>query len=135
MNEEMTKKIYPDIDDISSNKYKKETIPRALREQVWITYIGKNYDAKCIVSWCNNIISTFDFHVGHNIPESIGGSTDINNLRPICSRCNLSMGSRYSIDEWNKLSGTTNGIAVFTSKKRRIAPVKKTGCFPGCVIC
>lgn len=135
MTEQMTKKIYPHIDDISCNKYKKETIPRALREQVWITYIGKNYDGKCIVSWCNNIISTFDFHVGHNIPEAIGGATDINNLRPICSRCNLSMGSRYSIDEWNKLSGNTHGDTVSTSKKRNMPPVTKTGCFSGCIIC
>ena len=100
----MPKKIYPTIEDISGNKHKKESIPRALREQVWITHIGKKYESQCTVVWCKNIISVFDFHVGHNIPESAGGATDITNLRPICSRCNLSMGSRYSIDEWNKLS-------------------------------
>lgn len=119
MDEQMPKKIYPAIDDISGNKHKKDTIPRALREQVWIKYIGKKYEVPCTVIWCINTISTFDFHVGHNIPESIGGSTNIENLRPICSRCNLSMGSRYSIDEWNKLSP---------------ASVKKTGC-TGCIIC
>jgi len=111
MNEEMPKKIYPTIDDISGNKHKKESIPRALREQVWITHIGKKYDSQCTVKWCTNIISAFDFHVGHNIPESAGGATDITNLRPICSRCNLSMGSRYSIDEWNKLSPDKKTVA------------------------
>jgi hypothetical protein len=27
----------------------------------------------------------------------------LENLIPICSRCNLSMSDNYSIDEWNKL--------------------------------
>ena len=71
MDDHMPKKIYPAIDDISGNKYKKDTIPRALREQVWIKYIGKRYEAPCTVTWCTNTISTFDFHVGHNIPEAI----------------------------------------------------------------
>ena len=35
-----------------------------------------------------------------------GGKTDITNLKPICSRCNLSMGSQYSITEWNKIGDT-----------------------------
>jgi 5-methylcytosine-specific restriction endonuclease McrA len=48
-------------------------------------------------------MNVFDFHVGHNIPESKGGKTNINNLKPICARCNLSMGSQYSIEEWSKM--------------------------------
>jgi 5-methylcytosine-specific restriction endonuclease McrA len=47
-------------------------------------------------------MSVFDFQCGHNIPESKGGKTDVNNLIPICSRCNQSMGSQYTIDEWTK---------------------------------
>jgi len=82
----------------------KEKIPKALREQVWLTHVGKKYEAKCYVKWCKNKITVFDFQSGHNIPESKGGATDINNLRPICSRCNSSMNDNYSIDEWEKLS-------------------------------
>lgn len=82
--------------------YKKEAIPRALREQVWLKTFGQVYKHKCNVSWCRNEITVFDFHMGHNIPESKGGVTTIENLQPICSRCNLSMGDSYSIDEWNK---------------------------------
>lgn len=81
-------------------KYTKKAIPKALREQVWLTYAGKRYEKKCTVSWCKNRMTVFDFHVGHNIPESKGGETVINNLLPICSRCNLSMGAKYSITEW-----------------------------------
>ena len=33
----------------------------------------------------------------------------LENLRPICSRCNLSMGNNYTIDDWVKL-GDPNKI-------------------------
>ena len=102
-----TSRIYPSLDDISipqSSQKRKEPIPRALREQVWLHYAGTKFAIKCPVSWCSNKITAFDFHVGHNIPEAAGGTLAIGNLRPICSRCNLSMGSRYTIDEWSKMS-------------------------------
>lgn len=82
----------------------KSTVPRALREQVWIAHAGRAFDHKCVVPWCKNTMTAFDFHVGHDIPESKGGATEIANLRPICARCNLSMGSQYSIQEWAQLS-------------------------------
>ena len=83
--------------------HKKDKIPKALREQVWITYLGNRFSTKCTISWCKNRINAFDFHVGHNIPESKGGTLEISNLRPICARCNLSMSDNYSINEWIKL--------------------------------
>jgi len=92
---------------MSSAQPKKQKISRALREQVWLASVGPRYESKCVVSWCNNKINVFDFHVGHNKPEAKGGKLDINNLRAICSRCNLSMGSQYSIDEWEQLAGRT----------------------------
>jgi 5-methylcytosine-specific restriction endonuclease McrA len=84
--------------------YEKATIPRALREQVWLRYFGRVYDHKCYVPWCQNVVTVLDFHVGHNVPEAEGGETEIANLRPICPRCNLSMGSRYTITQWAALS-------------------------------
>jgi len=85
-------------------KMQKANLPKALREQVWITYAGRTFERKCIIPWCTNTMTVFDFHVGHDIPESQGGSTEISNLRPICSRCNLSMGSQYTVQEWSLLS-------------------------------
>ena len=87
---------------------KKQKIPLALREQVWILYLGdRQFKHKCNVKWCENMISPFNFEVGHNIPESKGGATNIDNLRPICSKCNKSMGNTYSIDEFSELSKRT----------------------------
>ena len=91
-----TKKIY-------KKKVKKQTIPKALREQLWIKNCGKEFEHKCYVSWCQNTITVFDFHVGHDKPESKGGSLDLDNLKPLCARCNLSMGNNYTIKEWNKM--------------------------------
>jgi 5-methylcytosine-specific restriction endonuclease McrA len=79
----------------------KVKIPRALREQVWLVHVGPKFQTKCKVSWCTNSMNAFDFQCGHNIPESKGGKTDVKNLIPICSRCNSSMGSQFTIDEWN----------------------------------
>jgi hypothetical protein len=77
-------------------------IPKALREQVWVKYKHKIYQSKCEVKWCTNKIDVFNFQVGHNVPRSKGGETVIENLRPICSRCNQSMSNTYTIDEWNE---------------------------------
>lgn len=84
-------------------KTRKEKISAALREQVWIQKAGRLFEKKCNIIWCENNITAFDFQCGHNIPESKGGGTTLENLIPICSRCNLSMSDKYSIDEWNAL--------------------------------
>jgi 5-methylcytosine-specific restriction endonuclease McrA len=85
-------------------KVEKASIPKALREQVWVTHAGRHFERKCLVPWCANTMTVFDFHVGHDVPESEGGATELANLRPICARCNLSMGSQYTIRQWSKLS-------------------------------
>ena len=77
--------------------HKKATIPKAIREQVWLQSFGKVYEHKCKISWCKNIITVFDYHVGHDQPESKGGTLDVTNLKPICARCNTSMSDNYTI--------------------------------------
>lgn len=94
----------------------KDTIPKALREQVWLSNIGKKYEAKCYIPWCKNIITVFDFQSGHNIPESKGGATELYNLKPICGRCNSSMNNNYTIDEWIKLSHPVSKWKSFWDK-------------------
>ena len=81
---------------------RKEKIPKAVREQLWLRDIGEKYSGKCKVVWCNNRVTVFDFQSGHNIPESKGGATSLENLVVICSRCNNSMSNNYTIDAWNQ---------------------------------
>lgn len=78
-------------------------IPKAIREQLWLRSFGENYKAKCTVIWCRNQITVFNYEVGHNIPRSKGGCNGLENLSPICSRCNKSMTNKFSIDGWNQL--------------------------------
>jgi len=81
---------------------KKKVISKKLREEVWLKHFGKIFSSKCPIQWCTREISVFSFEVGHNIPESKGGRTTIDNLIPICGDCNRSMGDRYTIDEFSK---------------------------------
>lgn len=98
--------------------YKKQTIPKALREQCWIHNFGERFKHKCYIKWCKNTINVFNYHVGHNIPECKGGQMCLENLKPICSRCNHSMGSQYSITEWMKLDKNKKQPTCFKIRNR-----------------
>jgi hypothetical protein len=78
---------------------KKKTIPKILKQLVWNKYIGKEYGSfRCLC--CNhNEIYQYSFHCGHFKSEYNGGETILENLRPICADCNLSMGKK-NMDEF-----------------------------------
>lgn len=66
-------------------------ISQSLRQQVWMKYCNNQLEMKCIC--CNtNIINAFNFECGHIHAKALGGENSINNLVPICSLCNKSMG-------------------------------------------
>jgi hypothetical protein len=94
----------------------KEAIPKRIRELVWTTNNGETFTHKCYVSWCDNNINVFNFQVGHDIPESKGGTLDIDNLKPICASCNLSMSNKYTICEWSQLINIDN-LKTYKNKK------------------
>lgn len=73
---------------------KKYQIPKKVKVDVWNAYIGQNIPVhKCIC--CKTVLITnTSFEVGHVIAEANGGTSTIMNLRPICSACNTSMGTR-----------------------------------------
>jgi hypothetical protein len=108
----------------------KKNIPTAFREQIWLRTMGKVFEGKCPIQWCQNVINVYDFQAGHNIPESKGGKTTPDNLVPICSRCNLSMGNKYTIDEWNKLSANVSSVEVMNASPfvPVVSPKKKWWC-------
>ena len=88
-------------------KQKKKTIPKSLKIAVWNKYIGEDIGkTKCLC--CNHQeIRQIDFHCGHVIAERNGGTMAIDNLRPICSQCNLSMGVQ-NMDEFKKCFESKN---------------------------
>ncbi len=92
-------------DDISENendenKEKRKSLPKAIRVMVWDTHIGKEKGiGYCYV--CNTEINAKHFECGHIQAKSQGGLNDVQNLRPICSLCNKSIGSK-NMDEFKK---------------------------------
>ena len=75
------------------SEYAKCHIPKKVRTDVWNTFIGPNIPIhKCLCCLKTTICMT-DFQVGHVVSEHDGGSLNIDNLRPICASCNISMGT------------------------------------------
>jgi hypothetical protein len=85
-----------------NTKRKKKSIPQILRELVWNKKVGKEKGVtKC---FCCKVteISQLKFQCGHIISEYNGGLTNIDNLLPICSLCNASMGRTNMYEFINK---------------------------------
>lgn len=71
---------------------KKEKIPATLRNAIWATYISPiNSTGYCC---CCSIepITKANFAAGHIVAEARGGAVTLQNLRPVCTLCNSSMG-------------------------------------------
>lgn len=86
---------------------------KALREQVWINSFGRVFEHKCYIPWCSNIINVFDYQVGHDVPRSKGGERNLDNLKPLCSRCNQCMENSYTIEEWSNIVKKQNTKSFF----------------------
>ena len=80
--------------------YKKESIPKTVRNCLWINYYG---DARIGTCQCckREYISIDNYHVGHIIAEANGGSTSLDNLIPMCMLCNTSI-QKQNVHEFVK---------------------------------
>lgn len=93
--------------NVKKQQYKKKNIPHAVKIKSWNTHVGELVPkVKCLC--CHNIdITQHNFHCGHIVAESNGGSLDIDNLLPICNVCNYSMGST-NMHEFQNTYGFSN---------------------------
>ena len=73
---------------------------KTLRKAVWLN--TNKSDLRGICYCCENFIEFDNFVCGHIIPVSIGGETNISNMKAICSPCNLNMGI-MNLDKYKKL--------------------------------
>tara|TARA_B100001758_G_C18400272_1_gene608556 strand:- start:765 stop:1826 length:1062 start_codon:yes stop_codon:yes gene_type:complete len=92
-------KIYNDeIEiDIKPINYKKAKIPACLRKKVFNRDWGKVSNiGECFV--CTKMLDRDIAQMGHVIAEHMGGPTNEENLKPICSTCNQSMGTQNMLD-------------------------------------
>jgi len=76
----------------------KKNISASLKASVWNKYIGEEIGiGKCFC--CGLATITKDnFDCGHIQAEIKGGGTNLGNLRPICGKCNSSMGTKNMED-------------------------------------
>ena len=80
----------------SQIKRKRKNIPAKVRQMTWRKYMGNSMDGKC---WCcGDSICFENWHAGHVHPSSKGGPDSVENLRPLCSSCNLSMSNKHMAD-------------------------------------
>jgi len=71
--------------------YKKEPIPKCVRNALWINYFKDSRIGLC--QCCKREqITIGNFHAGHIIAEANGGRAALDNLVPICMLCNTSSG-------------------------------------------
>ena len=78
-----------------------KTLSTALRNTVWNKWIGQEIGkTKCLCCGINTI-SQQSWEAGHIKARSMGGSNTTDNLKPICSMCNKSMGNKH-MDEFIK---------------------------------
>lgn len=86
------------------NRYKKASIPKALRRSVWNKYIGVTV-GQALCPCCKvTKIDQQNFECGHVKAEAKGGLTNLSNLKPICGSCNKSMGTK-NMNEFIKIYG------------------------------
>jgi len=78
----------------SLTKTKKSAIPKFIKTMVWNKYVGSAIAETLCICCQQEKISIRHFHCGHIIPESTGGTLELENLRPICAPCNSCMGNR-----------------------------------------
>tara|TARA_Y100000389_G_scaffold52786_1_gene48655 strand:- start:295 stop:1143 length:849 start_codon:yes stop_codon:yes gene_type:complete len=72
----------------------KQKIPKKIKVDSWDKWIGEDFGVyNCLC--CDRIkIKQSTFHAGHFKSEKNGGKISVNNIIPICSGCNSSMGSK-----------------------------------------
>ncbi len=99
----------------SRDRPRRRRIPATLRFRVWETFCGSSFTGDCFA--CGSQIRFRNFHCGHIIPVCTGGSTTLENLRPLCALCNASMGSE------NLHSFTQRYLKPIGSKKKAVPPV------------
>ena len=93
-------------------KKKRKQLSKCIRREVWNRYIGEEKGTHLCFCCDITIMSQFLFEVGHVISVHDNGDLTIENLRPICSLCNKSMGTRHMVEfiREQKLAGVKNFV-------------------------
>lgn len=79
--------------EIAKARKRKATIPKGVKNSCWDKYAGTDNGVwNCPVCLVAKLYAR-DFEAGHIISEKNGGNVSVDNLIPVCSMCNRSMGT------------------------------------------
>jgi hypothetical protein len=108
--------ILPKEETKKIKKYKKEIIPKKVKSDLWREYFS-SMNALC--PCCEKTpISNDNFDASHILAEKQGGETTINNLFPLCSQCNKSMGQKNMYDYFKYYKKNLNEIIKKLKEKK-----------------
>lgn len=99
----MCKNDWPNhLENIPENN-NESNITLGFKHSIWNKYCGSVYNRKCLCCDVNEI-SVFNFECGHILSDKKGGKISVDNIVPICSFCNRSMGSMHMLKYMEKMN-------------------------------
>jgi len=103
------KVVYSDDSKVDPDKKTRKPKTQSERFIIWDRYFPGVTKGLC--PCCEEIeISLPWYIIGHNKPFSKGGTEDIENLVPICGRCNDHMKNTFTIEEYKEKYFPKNGF-------------------------
>ena len=100
------------IKAMSNNKRdnigKRESIPKAIKAQLWERDFGEAYSGSCQLCSEQFKVTSSLWHASHIISHAQGGSDNIENLTILCASCNLSMGAMSFTEYKSKYQSQIN---------------------------
>jgi hypothetical protein len=82
-----------------SDPKKRTSVPGKVRCDSWNRHVGSDKGEVLCLCCRETTITALNFEAGHVLSVANGGTTDVDNIRPICSGCNKSM-STTSMDQY-----------------------------------
>jgi hypothetical protein len=99
---------------------RKKWIAKGLKMSVWNENFGITCgEHECYIG-CGRKISQGNFECGHIIAESKGGTIHIDNLKPVCSQCNKSMGT-INLEEFKKNFFDKKSLDIMDSEEESVS--------------
>lgn len=137
--EQFNKKELNEFVDRSIKKYGKSSASLKLRLKLWYSMFGEKEIGNCFC--CLKVIQIDDpsWHCGHILAAANGGKKSLENLKPVCVKCNLDMRKQhmYQYMIYNDTEGITNLLNILYTlskeeskliNKFRIMKIKYTNC-------
>ena len=78
---------------------KREKIPKEIRGIIWRKRNGEKMNGECYC--CENELEYENFECGHVVARCLGGNSSVDNLEPVCKKCNIDMGT-MNLEEYKR---------------------------------